>query len=89
MPPIPESGYPGFEVESWFGLVAPVGTPRAIVDKLQSAWSEGSKLADATNAFEAISADIRVQTPAQFADFIRAENLRWGSLIQKLGIKLD
>ena len=42
-----------------------------------------------TNAFEAISADIRVQTPAQFADFIRAENLRWGSLIQKLGIKLD
>ena len=89
VPTIAESGYPGFEVETWFGLVAPVGTPRAIVDKLQSAWSEGSKLADATNAFEAISADIRVQTPAQFADFIRAENLRWGSLIQKLGIKLD
>lgn len=89
VPTIAESGYPGFEVETWFGLVAPVGTPRAIVDKLQSAWSEGSKLTDATNAFEAISADIRVQTPAQFADFIRAENLRWGSLIQKLGIKLD
>ena len=89
VPTIAESGYPGFEVETWFGLVAPAATPRAIIDKLQAAWSEGSKLPDAINAFEAISADIRVQTPAQFAEFMRTENARWGDLIRKLNIKLD
>lgn len=89
VPTIAESGYPGFEVETWFGLVAPAATPRAIVDKLQAAWSDGSKLPDAIHAFDAISADIRVQTPAQFADFMRTENTRWGELIRKLNIKLD
>jgi tripartite-type tricarboxylate transporter receptor subunit TctC len=89
VPTIAESGYPGFEVETWFGLVAPAATSRAIVDRLQSAWSEGSKTPDAINAFDAISADIRVMSPAQFGDFIRTKNARWGELIRKLGIKLD
>ena len=89
VPTIAESGYPGFEVETWFGLVAPAATPRAIVDKLQTAWREGSKTPEAISAFDAISADIRVQTPAQFADFLRVENARWGELIRKLGLKLD
>ncbi|MDD2545442.1 MAG: tripartite tricarboxylate transporter substrate binding protein [Burkholderiaceae bacterium] len=89
VPTIAESGYPGFEVETWFGLVAPASTPRAIVDKLQFAWSEGSKMPDAIQAFDAISADIRAMSAAEFADFIRAENTRWGGLIRQLGIKLD
>lgn len=89
VPTVAESGYPGFEVETWFGLIAPAATPRAIVDKLQAAWRDGAKTPDATKAFDAISADIRVMAPAQFADFMRAENTRWGELIRKLGIKLD
>ena len=89
VPTIAESGYPGFDVQTWFGLVAPAATPRAIVDKLQAAWRDGSKTPDAISAFDAISADIRVQTPEQFAEFIRAENKRWGDLIRKLDIKID
>ena len=79
-----------FSVEKDFAPISLVGTsPCAIVDKLQAAWNEGSKLPEAVSAFEAISADIRVQTPAQFADFMRTENTRWGELIRKLNIKLD
>ena len=89
VPTIAESGYPGFEVETWFGLVAPAATPRAIVDKLQAAWRDGSKMPEAISAFDAISADIRVQTPAQFAEFMRTENTRWSALIRKLDLKLD
>ena len=89
VPTIAESGYPGFEVESWFGLVAPAGTPRPVVDKLQAAWSDGAKTPEVVTAFDAISAAIRVQTPEQFAAFIRTENMRWGELIRKLGLKLD
>ena len=89
VPTIAESGYPGFEVETWFGLVAPAATPGAIVDKLQAAWRDGSTMPEAISAFDAISADIRVQTPAQFAEFMRTENTRWSALIRKLDLKLD
>ncbi len=89
VPTIAESGYPGFEVETWFGLVAPAGTPRAVVDKLHAAWRDGAKSAEAVSAFDAISADLRVTSPAQFAEFIRTENQRWGELIQKAGIRID
>ena len=89
VPTIAESGYPGFEVETWFGLVAPAGTPRTVVDKLHAAWRDGAKSAEAVSAFDAISADLRVTSPAQFAEFIRTENQRWGELIQKAGIRID
>ena len=89
VPTIAESGYPGFEVETWFGLVGPAGLPRAIVDKLHAAWRDGAATPQAVNAFDAISADIRVTTPQQFKDFIHAENVRWGDLIRKLDIKAE
>jgi len=76
-------------VVTWFGLIAPASTPRDIVNKLADAWKTGAATQSALTAFENIGADIKVNTPQQFAEFIRAENMRWGSLIQKLGIKLD
>lgn len=89
VPTVAESGYPGFVVETWFGLVAPAGTPVAIVDKLQAAWAAGSQTPEAQTPFANISASLRVQTPSEFAAFIKAENQRWGDLIRKLGIKAD
>lgn len=87
VPTIAESGYPGFQVETWFGLVAPAGTPRAIVNKLHDAWEAGSKSQESQTAFDNISGNLRFNTPQQFADFILTENRRWGELIRKLGIK--
>ena len=89
VPTVAESGYAGFEVETWFGLIAPAATPAAIVSRLQGAWAEGSRGADAQSAFDNISANLRVTTPAEFGAFIQAEHRRWGELIRKLGIKAD
>ncbi len=89
VPTVAESGYPGFEVETWFGLVAPAGTPQAIVARLHEAWAAGSAAPEARAAFDNISGNLRVTTPQQFAEFIRAENQRWGGLIRRLGIKAD
>ena len=89
VPTVAESGYPGFEVETWFGLVAPAGTPQAVVTQLHDAWEAGSKTPQAHAAFDNISGNLRVNTPQQFADFIRAENRRWGGLIRQLGLKAD
>ncbi|MDR3004569.1 MAG: tripartite tricarboxylate transporter substrate binding protein [Acidovorax sp.] len=88
VPTVAESGYPGFEVETWFGLVAPAATPQAVITKLHEAWAAGAKTAEVQQAFDNISANLRVNTPQQFAEFIRAENQRWGGLIRKLGIKV-
>lgn len=89
VPTVAESGYPGFEVESWFGLVAPAATPPAIVQKLQAAWAAGAATAEARTAFDNIPANLRVTKPAEFAAFIKSEDQRWGELIRKLGIKAD
>ena len=89
VPTVAESGYPGFEVETWFGLVAPAGTPQAVVTQLHDAWEAGARTPQAQAAFDNISGNLRVNTPQQFADFIRAENRRWGGLIRQLGLKAD
>ncbi len=89
VPTVAESGYPGFEVETWFGLVAPAGTPQAVVAQLHDAWEAGARTPQAQAAFDNISGNLRVNTPQQFADFIRAENRRWGGLIRQLGLKAD
>lgn len=89
VPTVAESGYPGFAVETWFGLVAPAATPPAIVQKLHDAWAKGAKTAEARAAFDNISGNLRVTTPAEFGAFIKAENTRWGALIRKLDIKAN
>ncbi|WP_348533541.1 Bug family tripartite tricarboxylate transporter substrate binding protein [Hydrogenophaga electricum] len=87
VPTVAESGYPGFAVETWFGLIAPAATPPAVVQKLHDAWAKGAKTAEAQAAFDNISGNLRVTTPQEFAAFIKAENQRWGELIRKLNIK--
>lgn len=87
VPTVAESGYPGFAVETWFGLIAPAATPPAVVQKLHDAWAKGAKTAEAQAAFDNISGNLRVTTPQEFAAFIKAENQRWGDLIRKLNIK--
>ena len=89
VPTVAESGYPGFAVESWFGLVAPAATPAAIVQKLHDAWAKGAKTAEAQTAFDNIAGTLRVTTPQEFGAFIKAENTRWGALIRKQTIKAD
>lgn len=89
VPTVAESGYPGFAVETWFGLVAPAATPPTIVGKLHDAWALGARSAEAQAAFDNISGSLRVTSPQEFGAFIKAENQRWGDLIRKLGIKAD
>lgn len=89
VPTVAESGYPGFAVESWFGLVAPAATPAPIIQRLHDAWAAGAATAETREAFKVIPANLRVTSPQEFGAFIQAESKRWGELIRKLGIKAD
>jgi tripartite-type tricarboxylate transporter receptor subunit TctC len=89
VPTVAELGYPGFEAATWSGLLAPAGTPPAIVAKLNA---EGNK-ALGTNEMKARLAEEGSTpiggTPQQFADFIRSEHAKWGNAVREAGIKLD
>ncbi len=89
VPAIAELGYPGFEASTWSGLVAPAGTPKAIVDRLNA---EANKALGRPEMIEKLKEDGSTPlggTPQQFADFIKSEMAKWGAVVRDAGIKLD
>ena len=89
VPTVAESGYAGFEAATWSGLVAPAGTPPAIIHKLNAAAAK----ALAAPAMQKQLADEGSTplggTPAQFAAFLKTEHAKWGTAIREAHIKLD
>jgi tripartite-type tricarboxylate transporter receptor subunit TctC len=89
VPTIAEAGLPGYEALSWFGVLAPAGTPDAIVAKLQE--EIAAALADPAmrERLAELGAVPVGDTPAEFADFISAETAKWAKVVQEAGIKLE
>ncbi len=89
VPTFDESGLPGFEAVLHYGLLAPAGTPKEIVDKLSA---ELRKLADDEDVKARIHAeggDPMTSTPAEYADDIDKEETKWSALVHKLGLKVE
>ena len=89
VPTVAEQGYPGFETSQWYGLMAPAGTPDAIIQKLAQAAAEAGKTAAAADRLKAEAAEPSTSTPKEFANFIKLEALRWNDVVKKSGIKAD
>ncbi|HJW50648.1 MAG TPA: tripartite tricarboxylate transporter substrate binding protein [Burkholderiaceae bacterium] len=83
------AGLKGFEASSWFGLFAPAGTPRAIVDKVQSDVAKALSNPEVRERFVAQGADPGGNTPEQFAAFIRAESDKWARVVKFSNAKVD
>jgi tripartite-type tricarboxylate transporter receptor subunit TctC len=80
LPTMAESGFPGFDMTAWFGLLAPAGTPVQSVSRMSEVVLKGVQTADARRRIGAIGGEPGRMTPAEFARFIRAENARWKKL---------
>src|ERR1700733_1071293 len=80
---------PGFQASTWFGMVAPPGTPPEIVGKLSSAASEAIHDPDVVERFADMSADAVGDTPAEMALFLRQERERWGEVIRASGARAE
>ena len=89
VPTVAESGYPGFEAATWSGLVAPVGTPKPIIDKLNAAANRALASAEIKAKLGEDGSTPLGGTPQQFADYIKSENAKWGAAVRDAGIKLD
>jgi tripartite-type tricarboxylate transporter receptor subunit TctC len=78
---------PGFDVDGWYGIIAPLGTPNDIVMKLNSAFAQVLKLPDVQERMAGVGAEALTSTPARFADFLRGETQRWSKVMRDAGIK--
>lgn len=88
-PTIAESGYPGCEVSSWYGLLAPARTPAPIVSKLNQAIAKILVRRDVAERLAADGVDPGGDTPDSFAVYIKSEIEKWGKVIKIARIKVD
>ena len=89
IPTIAESGLPGFEASSWFGLLAPAGTPPAIVAKLNAEGNKWLASSDAKDKLLAQGAIAAGGTPDDFVKHIAAETTKWAKVVKESGAKVD
>ena len=89
VPTIAESGVPGFETGSWQGVVAPAGTPRDVVMKLNSEIGRIVTAPEMRDKLGAQGADVRTNTPDEFTTFIRTEMSKWSKVVTDANVKID
>ena len=89
VPTVAEAGVPGYELAVWFGVLAPAGTPRDIVARLNAEIVKALNSPDVKDRFARQGVEVRTSTPEQFGEFLRAEVARWAKVIQDAGIKAD
>ncbi len=89
LPTVASGGLAGFEVWSWNGLVAPIGTPPAIVARLAADTRKAVQTAEVRAALARDGTEAVGSTPDEFAAFINAELARWGRVVRAAGIKAE
>ena len=87
IPTIAEAGVPGYEASNWFGVSAPAGTPRDILNLLQSHIARILQQPDIRTRTSAGGAEPVGSTPEEFAAYIRAETAKWGKVVRSAGIR--
>ncbi|APB98365.1 Bug family tripartite tricarboxylate transporter substrate binding protein [Polynucleobacter asymbioticus] len=87
IPTFAEAGYPKVEVLNWQGLIAPKGTPKAIIDKLNAAANEALKDPQLRELMLSQGNEIGGGSPAEFAALIKAESAKWSSVVKTANIK--
>ncbi len=87
IPTIAESGVPGYDTSGWFGMVAPAGTPRAVIERLNTDMVKGITTPESRERLGTLGGDVVANTPAEFAAFIRTDHAKWAKLIAATGLK--
>jgi tripartite-type tricarboxylate transporter receptor subunit TctC len=89
LPTIAEAGLPGYEQAAWHGLLAPAGTPDAVIAKLNAEGNRLLRSPDVVERFALQGIDVIGGSPAQFAAFIRQDVAKYAKLVKTAGIRID
>jgi tripartite-type tricarboxylate transporter receptor subunit TctC len=89
LPTLAESGFPGFEVISWFGLLAPTATPAVIIDKVHAELERIVANADTRERIAQLGLEASVNSPEEFAVVIKTDTAKWAKVIRAANIKAE
>ncbi|TFZ07192.1 tripartite tricarboxylate transporter substrate binding protein [Ramlibacter henchirensis] len=89
LPTVATSGLPNFEALQWFGLLAPAGTPREIVQRMHTEVAKALQLPDVQEKLQGLGMQIVGGGPDTFGSFMRAESAKWGKIVRDSGAKVD
>ena len=89
LPTVDEAGVPGYDVSVWFGVLTVAGTPREIVQRLNTEMVKLLTSAEVKERFGKLGVDVVAGTPEQFAQFLKSEVARWAKVVQDANIKAD
>jgi tripartite-type tricarboxylate transporter receptor subunit TctC len=89
VPTFAEAGLPDYAPLAWQGLLAPVGTPAAILEKLSAAMQKATQNPVLAEKWRQYGGELKATTPAEFAAFIKADSAKWGQVVRQAGVKLD
>ena len=89
VPTMSEAGVPGYEAYVWMGLLAPKGTPSAVIDRLQGEVVAALATSEVRNYMAGASIESVGSTPAEFGRFFRAEKAQWAKIVRETGAKVD
>jgi tripartite-type tricarboxylate transporter receptor subunit TctC len=89
VPTIAEAGIPGYQVDSWNGLLAPAGTPLEVLERVAAAVQQGFKDPVTRKRLEEMGTEPIGDSPAQFRAFVQAETKKWREFVKQSGIKVE
>jgi tripartite-type tricarboxylate transporter receptor subunit TctC len=89
LPALSESGFPGFDMTAWFGLVSPAGTPEPTIERISQALLKGLQSVDARRRIGALGAVPGRMTPAEFGRYIHTENARWKAIFSQGLVRIE
>jgi len=89
VPTVAEAGVPGYVSIAWYGVVAPGGTPKAIVDRLNAEIAKALDTPELKQRLAELGSDPVHGTPEQFGAFIKSETVRWGKVVKESGATVD
>jgi tripartite-type tricarboxylate transporter receptor subunit TctC len=89
VPTTAEKGLPAVEAENWYGIVAPAGTPKPVLDKLHATIVAALRSPEVKQKLEPIGAILVGNTPEQFTAYIQSEEKKWAEVVRVSGAKLE
>lgn len=89
LPTVAESGFPGFDVSTWFAYLAPAGTPPDVVRRLNAELATAIRHPDVDKRLRAVGAELNPGTPQDLRRFLEADVERWAKVVRQAGIKVD